>query len=388
MRGAGPVRRYPAGVSDAGGTSNTQGDANRASDTPAPARRRKLPWGKIIQTLVSVIVVVAIFGFAIPKFADYEEVGQILRDLTGQQIAYLLLAEALNMATYWLVYVASLPGLRFWQAGVEVQTNSSIAGVLPAGGAFAVGITYSILGSWGFSAAKVTEAIAVSGIWNIGIKLVMPVAAVLGLLAIGESSHGLVIGALIGVAAVLVAGALIGLVLWKESLARSIGAFGNRAASWMLRPIHKGPVTGLDEQVVAFRSEVVTVASRRWLLLTITAILSQAGSFLVFYLSMRFVGIGASQVNFIEIFTAYAFGQLVGTVPITPSGLGTADAVYIALMAAAGASSNAATAGDLLFRTLTWAIPIPIGAMTYVIWRVNKRWRVPVAADVQEPASA
>ena len=53
---------------------------------------------------------------------------------------------------------------------------------------------------------------------------------------------------------------------------------------------------------------------------------------------------------------------LAGSVPITPGGLGTADAVYVAVMVAGGAPSSAAVAGDLVFRTLTYLLPIPVGA--------------------------
>ncbi len=51
------------------------------------------------------------------------------------------------VAAYWSVYMAALPGLSFWKSAVLIQTNSAMASVLPAGGAFAVGITYEMLGS-------------------------------------------------------------------------------------------------------------------------------------------------------------------------------------------------------------------------------------------------
>ena len=73
--------------------------------------------------------------------------------------------------------------------------------MLPAGGAFAVGITNEILGSWGFSNASVTEMIGVSGIWNFGVKLTMPTASVLLLLATGVKSQELLVAAAIGLAA-------------------------------------------------------------------------------------------------------------------------------------------------------------------------------------------
>lgn len=92
---------------------------------------------------------------------------------------------------------------------------------------------------------------------------------------------------------------------------------------------------------------------------------------------MRFAGIPASQVSLAAVFAAFTFGTLAGSIPITPGGLGTADAVYIAVMVAAGASRSAAVAGDLVFRTLTYLLPILVGGITYVIWRRKKSWLKP-----------
>jgi hypothetical protein len=51
--------------------------------------------------------------------------------------------------------------------------------------------------------------------------------------------------------------------------------------------------------------------------------------------------------------------------------------VWPILAVAAGASHSAAVAGDLVFRTLTYLLPIPVGGITYVIWRRKKSWLKP-----------
>jgi hypothetical protein len=172
--------------------------------------KRGFPWRKAVQSLLSFAVVAAIFGFAVPKFASYGDVWPILAGLSAAQAVWLVLAQFLSRAAYWSVYMAALPGLRFWPSAVLIQTNSAVASVLPAGGAFAVGITYEMLGSWGFSNASITELIGVSGIWNFGVKLTMPTVSVLLLLATGVKSHPLVVAAVIGLAVCLVAGVAIG----------------------------------------------------------------------------------------------------------------------------------------------------------------------------------
>ena len=239
--------------------------------------KRDFPWGKAVRAFISVAVVAAIFVFAIPKFASYSDVWPILAGLSAAQIVWLLLAQFLSRAAYWSVYMASLPGLRFWPSAVLIQTNSAMASVLPAGGAFAVGITYEMLGSWGFSNASVTELIGVSGIWNFGVKLTMPTVSVLLLLATGVKSHQLVVAAAAGLGICLVAGVVIGLVLWKEQVASALGSIADRVATWFLRPFRKGPVTSLEPALVEIRRQTIEVARTRWFWLTVFVYLEPAG---------------------------------------------------------------------------------------------------------------
>ena len=138
--------------------------------------------------------------------------------------------------------------------------------------------------------------------------------------------------------------------------------------------------------MVDIRRQTIDVARTRWFWLTCTSISSQLAAFLVYLLSMRFAGIPASKASLAVVFAAFTFGMLAGSVPVTPGGLGTADAVYIAVMVAGGAPSSAAVAGDLVFRTLTYLLPIPVGAITYVIWRRKKSWLKPGGPGPQSSA--
>ena len=55
------------------------------------------PWRKAVRALISVAIVVAIFVFAIPKFASYSAVWPILKGLSAAQIVWLLLAQFLSL---------------------------------------------------------------------------------------------------------------------------------------------------------------------------------------------------------------------------------------------------------------------------------------------------
>lgn len=346
----------------------------------APQKARGSTTKRVVQAVVSLALVVGIFVFAIPRIADYSDVWRTVQDLTPLEVGSLVAATVFNLFTYWLANMAALPGLRLGQAAVVTQTTTSVANTIPAGGAVAVGLTYQILGSWGFSASSISLYVLVTGIWNVFLKLGLPVVA-LGLLAItGELTSVLVVAATVGVLVLLVAVALFGLVLWKKAFARRIGDGLGAAVSWLLRIVRRAPVTGWGEAAVRFRKQTIQLVARRWPWLTITTVLSHLALYFVLLLSLRHVGVSEEEVSWAQVLAVFAFGRLIAALPITPGGLGVIELGYIGGLVAAGGDEAQVVAAVLLFRVLTYGVQIPIGAFTYVVWRVKRSWRRPVQA--------
>jgi putative heme transporter len=359
--------------------------ANPTADTHTNTRRKRII--RIAQVLFSVAIVVAIFAYAIPKFADYGSVWVILRTLTWPQLGLLAAATVFNLVTYWLQLMASLPGLTLGQAAVNNQTTTSIANTIPGGGVLAVGVSYAMLGSWGFGLAAITLSTLLTGIWNAFLKLAMPIAAVALLAITGNSTAALLIPALIGVAALVGAVLLFALLMWKKEFARRIGAALGTAWSWLRRLVRKPPVTGWDEAAVRFRRQSNDLVARRWPALSITTLVSHLGLYLVFLLTIRLVGITAAQVSWVELLGIFSLGRLLTAAPLTPGGVGLVEFTYIAglVLAGGGQIRAQAVAAALLFRLLTYGLQIPLGGFTYLIWQRNKSWRKPVHPDQPAP---
>jgi putative heme transporter len=68
-------------------------------------------------------------------------------------------------------------GVRTSRRRQETQATTAVANTVPGGSAIGIGMTYSMLGSWGYSRSRTTTAVLVSGVWNSFIKLAMPVLA-------------------------------------------------------------------------------------------------------------------------------------------------------------------------------------------------------------------
>jgi putative heme transporter len=194
------------------------------STAPVAERTRKpLGWKRIVGYTISIAIVVAIFWWAIPKFADYRDVWAAIKTLTPFETWSLVAATAFNLLTYWWANQAALPGLGIGKAAVLTQTTTSVANTLPAGGAIAVGLTYSILDSWGFTGTSVALYVGVTGIWNIFTKLALPMLALVFLALSGHLTTTYILAAIFGLVVLSAAVGLFALVFRSEAFAIRIG---------------------------------------------------------------------------------------------------------------------------------------------------------------------
>jgi uncharacterized protein (TIRG00374 family) len=86
----------------------------------------------------------------------------------------------------------------------------------------------------------------------------------------------------------------------------------------------------------------------------------------------------------------FAFARLATAIPFTPGGIGFVEAVLIGGLTAAGGDRAEVTAAVLVYRALTWGLPILVGIVCYLWWR-RRALVVPThdrasTAETQPPA--
>jgi uncharacterized membrane protein YbhN (UPF0104 family) len=339
-------------------------------------------WWKVAQAVFSLVVVVAIFWFVLPKLADFEEVWRTIKDMTGLEVGVLAVLATFNLLTYLPVNMSVLPGLRAKEAFVSNNASTAVTNTIPAGSAVGLGLTFAMYRSWGFRNAAVTLALLVSGVLNTFVKLGMPVVA-LGLLAVqGEASPALVAAAAIGLVILALAVGLFAAMLKTDELAHRVGDWLGRAASALARLVRRPAVTGLGERAVAFRQLTVGLLATRGWYAAGSTVVSHFTLYLVLLASLRQVGVSEDEVSWIVVLAAFSFGRLLTAVPITPGGLGVIELGYVAALAVGVDSTTRAqiVAAVIVFRMLTFVPPILIGAACYLFWQHNRSWRNPVGS--------
>ncbi len=330
---------------------------------------------------MTLAVLVAVFLGVLPRFADYSEVWPILSDLAIGEIALLLGLALWFLAAYWLVLMAVLPTLRWREAAVNQLAGTAVSNTVPAGGAVAVGVNYSMYLSWGFAPEQVWAGLLTAGVWDNLLKAAVPVTAVsLVALSAGETSVSWTVP-LIGAAFLVTMLAGVISVLRSESGAGLIGRGLGRVVNPPLRLLGRSPVD-FQGRLQVFRRTLVELLRRRWGRLTFAMFGNHLAMFAVFVASLRVVGV--DDLGLPTMLMAFSLARLLSGVPITPGGLGVVDAGYVALLSLSSSADSDAVivAGVLLFRALTFFPPIPLGLASWLFWRANRSWRRPVGSRV------
>src|SRR5205085_9021997 len=200
----------------------------------------------------------------------------------------------------------------------------------------------------------------------------------------GDAGAGLLATAVLGLGVFVACVALLTLVFRDERVARWVGRTSERVATRARTLVRRPPVGNWSESAARFRSEMVVLLRERGGPLAAAEVVSQLAVFAVLFASVRFVGIPNGQVTFAEALAVFAFVRLASAMPIIPGNVGLAELGYIGGIHLAGAALTPATAAVLVFRFLTYFAQIPLGGLTYLIWRRKTGWRVAPAAPADE----
>jgi putative heme transporter len=338
----------------------------------ATDRRRRVSKRHLLGAGVAVAVIVATFVFVLPRIADYRDVWRDVKTLSWTEVALLLGAMLLNLVTFAPPWMAALPGLRFRQAFVVTQASTASTYVAPAGVAVGMALSFAMLRAWGFASAAVGLAVAVTGVWNQLAMLAFPTVA-LALLALSGGAHtALDTIAAVGLAilVVMVAGFAAG--LSSPRLARRVGDVAARIVSWGLRLIRKEPVGWDGDAFVRFRNRTNRLLRGRWHVLTLATLAGQLTVFLVLLVSLRVLGVSGSEVSAVEAFAAWSLVRLLGSIPITPGGLGVVELGLTTALVGFGGDQVGVVAAVLVYRVMTVVPTLVIGLLAGVTW---KRYR-------------
>jgi putative heme transporter len=332
----------------------------------------------------AVVLVVAVFGFALPQLASYDDVLDAASKLSSAELAALAVAVVVNLVTFAPPWMAALPGLGFLRALTMTQASQAAASTLPGGEALGVALSVGMLRGWGFRSGPIAVAAVLVSVWNTALKVAFPLVALALLVFTGGSQRTLELAAAIGVAGLLAGLAAGTAVIWSDRQAHRVGEAVGRMLSWARRRVRRASVAGVGDRFVRFRSGAIGVLRRRWHVLTLATIAGNLAVFAVLLVALRALDVTSDEVSFVEAFAAWSLVRLLTAIPITPGGIGVVELGLSGALVAFGGPNAEVVAAVLLFRLLTWAPSVLVGIPCALLWRRLRGGSLPPI----DPASA
>lgn len=340
---------------------------------------------KVVSTVLRLLVGVAALAVSFVVLgAAFEEL-----DVTEIRSALASLgdAELVAIAAMWCVWIASqglqtaalVDGLPVRRGVVAFLGPTAVASMIP--GPSDLPVRYRMFTSWGYSPVQAGLAITAGGIFSIGMKLVLPVVAAIGLLASGAPLDGTARTVVTAALVVGLGSAIVIVVLGSEQRTAAVGRWLHPLWAVTTRVLRRQDDSRLSDRLVSARTEALAILRGKWLMASWGTTLSAVTNLGLLLMCLRFMDVPADAVSWQQVFVVFALVQGLTVIPLTAGNAGVSELAYVGLLAAAAGPVlvNEVAAGVILYRLLTWIMLIPVGVAALGVWRMGARglWREP-----------
>jgi uncharacterized protein (TIRG00374 family) len=206
-------------------------------------------------------------------------------------------------------------------------------------------------------------------VWNQFVLLGFPVLALALLTSENETHPLLETVSAIGVAVLICVAVLFALGLSTARVARAAGDFSAKVVNRVLALIRRKEVRWGGESFVAFRARTMGLLRRRWHVLTLATLAGHLSVFLLFVVCLRALGVTDGQVTIVEAFAAWSLVRLLGSIPLTPGGIGIVEVGMTTALIGFGGANAEVVAAVLVYRFLTLVPTLVLGLVLGATWR-------------------
>ncbi len=262
---------------------------------------------------------------------------------------------------------------------------------IPLGGPLATGLRWSIARDASVPTTTFTSMLVAYGVATTFVTWLLP----FGVLVVDITQRPATTTdlAMLAICAVVVGGSALfwAVVLRSERITawvvRFLHAVTDRVTRWW--PSLARHVAGHDlgAGLLEVRTSLRAVAGRPVGLLLRTALAQSVGA-VILLVALRGLGVG-DELGLVEFARVFFVVTLLSSFVPVPGGVGVVEAGLTGALVAAGVDSSTALAGVLIYRLLTYVVPIALGAMLYAAWRLDVARRHEPATpriELHEPA--
>lgn len=317
----------------------------------------------IIAVAGSVLLVIAVPGAV---GMSWSAVLEVLAGLSLTTIAALAVLWFLGILTHTYVLTASLPGLSTRRALLLNLSGSSVANLVPFGGAAGIGLGFAMARTWRITPANFAAFTAISNLWNVFAKLLVGSILVLAAVVVGYPLPATMRAAILyGGGGILVLSAIVAVLLITPVMGATIGRGWDRVANRVLARLGSSRRVDSESALDRLRAVCKESISAGWAQLTIGVLAYMALQFGLLAACLYAVG---APTPLIVIGAAFGVDRLLSMFPLTPGGAGVSELGTLAILVGLGGDPTLMTAGVLLYRIYTFLLEIPVGGVMGIVW--------------------
>jgi hypothetical protein len=346
------------------------------SDPPPPAealppRPRLITPGRAAALVFALIGFYVVWPSLVAVFGSFDE----LKHVNPVWFVGMAVLEVASFVCIWALIGLCLSSSRYFLIGSSQLVGNSISKTLPGGAAVGAATQYRLLVGGGMESTRIATGLTAVSLINTATLFALPVLSLPAIIGGVAVDRGLARAAWLGVGVfVLLVGG--GAVL----------LLANRPIEWTGRTIERihnavlrrrPPMHDLAGRLTKERDVVRDALDKDW----VSAILRSVGNVLFDYLALvaALVAAGARPKPSL-VLLAYVAAVVLGSIPITPGGLGFVEAGLTATLVLAGVPGAQATLATLAYRLASYWLPIAAGPVAYGLYRRRAAvWRAKAA---------
>ncbi|MGZ8651420.1 MAG: lysylphosphatidylglycerol synthase transmembrane domain-containing protein [Actinomycetota bacterium] len=338
--------------------------ADQPPDRPASASdeagSRPPRWWSVRSLVTLAVSAVALYLFA-PSLLSSVSSWRELRDLVWP---FAVLALALQVVSWILLFELDRIALRCdgrITVASAVLAGNAAGRIIPGS---ATPFSVALLRDAGVDGGQAAAGLTTSTLLQIGTALALVVLSVPTLIAGAPVDRGLLTTTYLGLAVFAVLVILGAVMLQTDGLLTWIGRAIQAALNATVRRHDR--LAGLDRKLLEARDFVLGTLRSRWRSALLTAASSTLFDFVSLLASLRAVHADPRPSL---VVLAYVAAEVLAQIPFTPGGLGFVEAGLVGTLTLSGVPASDAVVATLLYRLLSYWLPIPVGGIAYLLFR-------------------
>lgn len=346
--------------------------ANPPPDEPAtapavpsepPDARPRFSVGRVLLLALTAFSLYLLAPSITEVFSAWDRLG----DFNPLALPVVVALEAASFGCVWLLTAIALRR-EHWDAIILSQlAGNAFNRVTPGGGATGAAVQARMLNDAGFEYTTALTAITVQSLLVTAALVAMPVLVIPGVLTGTALPGSLLQAAWLGAVVFIVMAGLGTLLLATRRPVRWLGDALARIAN-LFR--HRKPkIQGLGERLLRERDEIRETMGSRWPEAVGAAVGRWFFEYLVLLLALYAID---AKPDPWSVLLAFVAASVLSMIPLTPGGLGFVEAGLTATLVAAGIGAEKALAATLLFRLVSFWLPLPVGAVAG--WWFRRRY--------------